>query len=142
MLIIGPSLFILIYSLDPGNILFKVTAVAIWMVSWWVSEAVPIPVTALLPMLLFPLLEIFDIKQATAPYASPIVFLFMGGFMIAIAMEKHNLHKRIALSLIKLTGTNPRGVILGFMLATALLRHVDQQYSHHRDDASCCYFYH
>ncbi len=121
MLIIGPSLFILIYSLDPGNILFKVIAVTIWMVSWWVSEAVPIPITALLPLLLFPLLGIFDIKQSTAPYASPIVFLFMGGFMIAIAMEKHNLHKRIALSIIKLTGTNPRGVILGFMLATALL---------------------
>ncbi|ELR70328.1 Sodium-dependent transporter [Fulvivirga imtechensis AK7] len=72
-------------------------------------------------MILLPLLEIFKIGEAAAPYASPIIFLFMGGFIIAIALEKHNLHLRIALNLIKITGTSGNGIILGFMLATALL---------------------
>ncbi|MEQ9438102.1 MAG: DASS family sodium-coupled anion symporter [Cyclobacteriaceae bacterium] len=124
-LLAGPLLFLLIYflvsidGLDPKAI--KVLAVAGWMVLWWVTETVPLPVTALLPLLLFPILDIFPIAEATAPYASPIVFLFMGGFLIALAMERRNLHRRIALNLIRLTGTNANGIILGFMLATAFL---------------------
>ncbi len=99
----------------------QVIAVAAWLVVWWMTEAVPLPVTALLPLVLFPLLGIFTMGEATAPYASPIVFLFMGGFLIALAMEKRNLHRRIALNLIRLTGTDANGIILGFMLATAFL---------------------
>ncbi|MGB3849485.1 MAG: DASS family sodium-coupled anion symporter [Tunicatimonas sp.] len=124
-LFIGPLLFWLVTAfltvegLD-GNAV-RVIAVAAWLVTWWMTEAVPLPVTALLPLLLFPLLGIFTIGEATAPYASPIVFLFMGGFLIALAMEKRNLHRRIALNLIRLTGTDANGVILGFMLATAFL---------------------
>jgi len=99
----------------------KVIAIAALMLIWWVTEAIPIAATALLPIILFPLLKVFSIKEATTPYSSPIVYLFMGGFIIALAMEKWNLHKRIALLIIQKTGTHANGVILGFMLATALL---------------------
>ncbi|MEO0331389.1 MAG: DASS family sodium-coupled anion symporter, partial [Bacteroidota bacterium] len=124
-LLFGPILFLLIYFLVSVNGLdasaTKVLAVAGWMVLWWVTEAVPLPVTALLPLILFPVLGILPTAEAAAPYASPIVFLFMGGFIIALAMEKRNLHRRIALNLIRLTGTHANGIILGFMLATAFL---------------------
>ena len=124
-LISGPILF-LIMLLAPNptpldDTAWRVIATAAWMVVWWVTEAVPIPVTAILPMSAFPLLEIFTIRDATAPYADPIIFLFMGGFLIALAMEKWNLHKRIALTIISITGTQANGIILGFMLATAFL---------------------
>jgi len=124
-IVFGPALFLAILFLHPEGYLeldgWRVMALAAWMVVWWVSEAVPIPVTAILPMILFPLLGVFDIKEATSPYGSSIIFLFMGGFMIALGMEKHNLHKRIALNLIRLTGVSGQGIILGFMLATAML---------------------
>ena len=94
---------------------------AAWMVIWWISEAAPLPITALLPIAIYPLAGIATVGQASAPYASPIIFLFMGGFMIALGLEKHNLHRRIALNLIKITGTHANGIILGFMLATAFL---------------------
>ncbi|MGH1435732.1 MAG: SLC13 family permease [Lewinella sp.] len=100
---------------------WRVLAIAALMLIWWISEAVPIPVTALLPMVLLPALQIYDMKEAAAPYASPIVFLFMGGFMLALAMEKWQLHRRIALNIVRVTGTNANGIILGFMLATAFL---------------------
>lgn len=100
---------------------WRVLAIAALMLIWWISEAVPIPVTALLPMVLLPALQIYDMDEAAAPYASPIVFLFMGGFMLALAMEKWELHRRIALNIVRITGTNANGIILGFMLATAFL---------------------
>ena len=121
----GPMAFILLLFLGGSETLtpeiWYVLALAAWMVIWWITEAVPIPVTSLLPMVVLPILNIFKISEATAPYASPIIFLFMGGFMIALALEKHKLHLRIALSLIKITGTSGNGIILGFMLATAAL---------------------
>lgn len=124
-LLFGPLLFTLILVFTPANLLspeaWRVIAVATWMITWWITEAAPIPVTAMLPMVLFPLTGIFTINQATAPYANPIIFLFMGGFMLGLGMERHNLHRRIALNLIKLTGTNPNGIILGFMLTTAFI---------------------
>lgn len=100
---------------------WKVMAVAAFMLSWWITEAVPLPVTALLPMVLLPFLKVMTMNEASAPYASPIVFLFMGGFMIAVAMERWQLHRRIALSIVQKTGTNANGIVLGFMLATAAL---------------------
>ncbi len=122
---VGPILFIVINLLPAPELIgaqgWKVISVALWMIVWWMTEAMPIPVTALLPMVLFPLLGVFDIKTATSTYANKIIYLFMGGFIIALAMEKRNLHKRIALNLIKLTGTHPNGIILGFMIATAFL---------------------
>ncbi len=124
-LIAGPVLFSILTLWNPSSSLsseaWKVIAVAAWMVIWWITEAAPIAVTALLPIVLFPLTGIFTIDEATAPYANKIIFLFMGGFMLGLAMERHNLHKRIALNLIKLTGTNPNGIILGFMLTTAFI---------------------
>ncbi len=100
---------------------WNVLAVAGWMVIWWVTEAIPIFVTAILPMVLFPLLNVFTVKEATANYAHPIIFLFFGGFLIALGIEFRNLHRRIALNLVKLTGTHPNGIIMGFMLATAFI---------------------
>jgi len=91
------------------------------MVTWWITEAMPIPVTALLPMVIFPLFQVSSVREASQPYGDPVVFLFMGGFILALALEKHNLHERIALNLIRLTGTSGNGIILGFMLATALI---------------------
>lgn len=124
-LITGPLLFAIIIFWSPETALnplaWKVIAAAAWMVVWWVTEAAPIAVTALLPIILFPLTGVFTIDEATAPYANKIIFLFMGGFLLGLAMERHNLHKRIALNLIKLTGTNPNGIILGFMITTAFI---------------------
>jgi len=100
---------------------WRVLAIAALMLIWWITEAVPIPVTALLPMVLLPALQIYGMEKAAAPYASPIVFLFMGGFMLALAMEKWQLHRRIALNIVRITGTNANGIILGFMLATGFL---------------------
>ncbi len=124
-LLFGPLLFFLIPVLVPADLLsddaWKVIGVAAWMITWWITEAAPIPVTSMLPMVLFPLTGIFSISEATTPYSHPTIFLFMGGFMLGLAMEEHNLHKRIALNLIRLTGTNPNGIILGFMLTTAFI---------------------
>lgn len=124
-LFFGPALFALTILISPEAYLnpaaWKVIAVALWMIVWWITEAAPIAATALLPIVLFPLTGIFTIDEATAPYANKIIFLFMGGFMLGLGMERHNLHKRIALNLIKKTGTNPNGIILGFMLTTAFI---------------------
>ena len=124
-LILGPVLFAVINLLPVPDLLtpvaWKVISVAAWMIIWWVTETVPLPVTALVPLLLFPLVGVFEIKQAAAAYAHPMIFLFMGGFMIALGLEKRNLHLRIALNLIKLTGTHPNGIVLGFMLSTAFI---------------------
>jgi len=124
-LLAGPALFLVILNFVSIPALeaeaMKVVAVAVWMVIWWIVEAVPLPVTALVPLVMFPVLRVFSTGEAAAPYASPIVFLFMGGFLIALAMEKRNLHRRIALNIIRITGTHANGIILGFMIATAFL---------------------
>jgi len=123
-LLLGPILFLIINNL-PFSLLSEkgdaVIAVAVWMVLWWITEAVSIAVTALLPLVLFPLLKIMPIAAVGANYGSPIIFLFFGGFVMALALEKVNLHKRIALTIIKYTGTTPNKVVLGFMIATAFL---------------------
>ncbi|GAB5538813.1 MAG: DASS family sodium-coupled anion symporter [Salibacteraceae bacterium] len=93
--------------------------VASWMVLWWILEVLPIYITAMLPMVLFPTLGILPLKETFIPYASPIIFLFLGGFLIALALEKRKIHERLAFGIIRLTGTRPKGIILGFMVATA-----------------------
>jgi sodium-dependent dicarboxylate transporter 2/3/5 len=122
---IGPLLFLILISLPQipsiSPLAQKSLAVAIWMLSWWISEVVEIPVTALLPLVLFPLLGILDMETAAKAYGNPVIFLFMGGFMLALALEKHKLHLRIALTIVKLTGTHANGIIWGFMVATAFL---------------------
>ncbi|MFY0602813.1 MAG: DASS family sodium-coupled anion symporter [Flavobacteriaceae bacterium] len=123
-LLLAPILFLLVINL-PFHLVSEqgdaVIAVAIWMVLWWITEAVHIAVTALLPLILFPLLKVMAISDVGANYGSPIIFLFFGGFVLALALEKVNLHKRIALTIIRLTGTTPNKVILGFMMATAFM---------------------
>jgi sodium-dependent dicarboxylate transporter 2/3/5 len=122
---LGPiSFLVLLLALPEDGIgpeSHKVLALASWMVIWWMTEAVPIPVTALLPMILFPFMGVMKLSEAAGPYANPIIFLFLGGFFIALALEKHRLHERIALQLIRLTGTSGNGIIMGFMLATGLI---------------------
>ncbi|MFY0625329.1 MAG: SLC13/DASS family transporter [Reichenbachiella sp.] len=124
-LICGPLVFILIYFIVPFDGLSSegrgVLACTTWLAIWWMTEAIPVEATALLPIILFPLTGSLDIKSTTFPYANPIIYLFLGGFIIAIAIEKCNLHRRIALNIIALIGTNPRRVILGFMIATGFL---------------------
>jgi sodium-dependent dicarboxylate transporter 2/3/5 len=121
-LFLGPVLFVifnLLPELIPGNPTANaVIATAGWMIVWWITEAVSISVTALLPLLLFPLLDVMPIGEVGANYGSPIIFLFFGGFVLALALEKVNLHRRIALTIINWTGTTPEKVVLGFMIAT------------------------
>ena len=122
--IAGPLLCVLVLLLPVDLInpaIDKVIAVALWMIAWWITEAVSISITALIPLALFPLLGIGDIKSVASNYANPIVYLFFGGFVIALALENVQLHKRIALSILKITGTKANGIILGFMIATALM---------------------
>ncbi|EDP71519.1 anion transporter [Flavobacteriales bacterium ALC-1] len=123
-LLLAPTLFIILQILPFELISEKadiVIGIALWMVIWWITEAVSISVTALLPLLLFPLFKIMPIADVGANYGSPIIFLFFGGFVLALALEKVNLHKRIALTIINWTGTSPNKVILGFMIATAFM---------------------
>ena len=100
---------------------WRLVAMAVWMVAWWLSEAVPIPATALLPMILMPLFSIDKIKPVAANYAHPLIYLFLGGFLLAAAMQHVGLHRRIALKIVSRIGSSPSRIILGFMLATAFL---------------------
>ena len=123
-LLLGPILFFIVVNLPFFLISEKgdaVIAVALWMVIWWITETVNIAVTALLPLILFPLLKVMEIDAVGANYGSPIIFLFFGGFVLALALEKVNLHKRIALNIVKFTGTTPNKVVLGFMIATGFM---------------------
>ncbi|MEM9226050.1 MAG: SLC13 family permease, partial [Pseudomonadota bacterium] len=96
-------------------------ALLVWMAIWWATEAIPIPVTSLLPMVILPLAGAGTHRTVAAGYASHIVMLLLGGFIIALGLERWNLHKRIALNTISIVGMSPRRLVLGFMVATALL---------------------
>ena len=121
----GPIVALLLILMPaPGDMpleAWRLVAMASWMVIWWLTEAVPIPATALLPIVLMPLLEIDKIKPVAANYAHPLIFLFLGGFLLAAAMQRVGLHRRIALQIVSRIGTSPSRIILGFMLATAFL---------------------
>lgn len=106
-------------GMDPVQ--WRVAGVGLLMATWWITEVLPIPVTALLPLALLPLLGTSTMEEAAAPFADPIIFLFLGGFMIAQAMQRWDLHRRLALGIILRTGTAPRRLIGGFMVATAFL---------------------
>ncbi|HEY5551056.1 MAG TPA: SLC13 family permease, partial [Opitutaceae bacterium] len=124
-LVIGPALLLLtLATAPPGGLSvegWRTAGAAALMAVWWISEAVPIPVTALVPLALFPFLGLGSIKDVAAPYANPIVFLFLGGFVIALAMQRWGLHRRVAIGLIGAMGTRPTRIIAGFLLAGALV---------------------
>lgn len=122
--LIGPIFFVLVLLINPFHldpVANKVLAAAVWMIAWWIGEAIPMPAVAIMPLVLFPLMGISTISATAAPYANEVIFLFMGGFMIGLGIEKWNLHKRIALSIVQFTGTGGNRIILGFILATGFI---------------------
>jgi sodium-dependent dicarboxylate transporter 2/3/5 len=124
-LIVAPliSLFIILFAdLEPGNpAITNCFAIALLMAIWWVTEAIPLAATAMLPVALFPLLGVADGKTISAMYFNHLIFLFIGGFLMALAMQRWNLHKRIALRILLMIGVSPGRILLGFMIATAFL---------------------
>jgi len=124
-LLLGPLLFLLVVCL-PGLTGLEdapraVLAVTLWVATWWISEALPIPATSLLPIVLLPMSGGADERTATMAYGNPIVFMYMGGFTIALAIQKWSLHRRIAMVIVSLVGTGGQRITLGIMLATAFL---------------------
>ena len=123
-LVAGIIVALFFYLINPFSVSDSantVLSIAALMITWWITEALPMPVVALLPLILFPLLKLNDLKSVAVNYTDPVIFLFMGGFMIGLAIEKWNLHRRIALGIIKITGTSGNRIILGFILATGLI---------------------
>jgi len=124
-LLLGPLLAItMIMAGAPAGLSeagWMTAAVGILMAVWWATEAVPIAVTALLPIVVFPLLGIATIQDTTAPYANKVIYLFLGGFIVAFAMQRWNLHRRIALTVLQHVGGNGRSLVGGFMLASAVI---------------------
>jgi solute carrier family 13 (sodium-dependent dicarboxylate transporter), member 2/3/5 len=125
LILIGPlaaSLIWLFTDLDPVNPKVTLMAgVAVWMSLWWFTEAVHLAVTALIPFLIMPLLGIADTKSVAQQYTDSIIFLFIGGFMLAFAIEKWHLHKRIAIRILSIVGTKPHNILLGVMLSAYLI---------------------
>ena len=124
-LLLGPTLFVLLLlmptpaAMQPEGM--KVAAVTLLMAIFWITEAIPIPATALFPIALFPMLGVMPTAKVTTSYANHLIYLFMGGFFIAMAIERWHLHKRIALHTVHIIGVTHNRVILGFMVATAFL---------------------
>jgi solute carrier family 13 (sodium-dependent dicarboxylate transporter), member 2/3/5 len=120
----GIAVALLVYFINPFQVsenAARVLAVGGLMITWWIAEALPMPVVALVPLVLFPLFKINTIKATAGSYGNENIFLFMGGFMLGLAIEKWNLHRRIALSIVNITGTSGNRIVLGFILATGLL---------------------
>jgi di/tricarboxylate transporter len=133
-LVAGPLLALLVFATLPdayttadgepaslGTAGRATAAVAVWMATWWLSEAISLYATALLPLALFPLLGAASIRATAAPYAHELIFLFMGGFLLALAMQRWGLHRRIALTALLLFGDRPSHMVGGFMVVTAML---------------------
>ncbi|MEM9054517.1 MAG: SLC13 family permease, partial [Pseudomonadota bacterium] len=124
-LVLGPALAALMLLIGaPDGLEFPAWATGalmVWMAIWWATEPIPIPVTSLLPLVILPLVGAGSPKQIGAGYADHIVLLLLGGFIVALSIERWNLHKRIALNVVSRVGASPRSLIAGFMIATALL---------------------
>ncbi|MEC3879006.1 SLC13 family permease [Parapedobacter sp. 10938] len=124
LLFTGPLLFLIIHHVPLAGLSAEgqaVLACTAWIAFWWITEAVELPVTSILPILIFPLSGAMTVEQTTSSYGSPFIFLFMGGFIVGLAIEKWELHKRIAYGIIGAIGTSEKKVLLGFMLATGFL---------------------
>ena len=124
-LVAGPMFALVMYAAlgstdlqPPARI---TAALAVWMATWWIFEAIPLAATSLLPIIVLPLTGVMSTREATAPFAHEIIFLFLGGFLLGMSLEKWGAHRRIALSIIRLVGFGPRQIIAGFMIASALL---------------------
>ena len=120
----SPILFAIILSYPIGGLAFEaklVLGLSVWMAVWWATEAIPFYVTASIPFFVFPLLNVADIDKVISAYGDKLVFLLMGGFLVAKAIEKVNLHKRFALNTLKIVGTKPKNIILGFIIVTGCM---------------------
>src|SRR5688500_2277509 len=118
----GLACVLMLLAPPPGGVkveAWRTAAVATLMAIWWISEAIPIAATALVPLVLFPLLGIASITGAAAPYANPVIFLFLGGFLLAAAFQRCGLHRRMALAIVGAVRTRPDRLVLGFLTATA-----------------------
>src|SRR5690625_3488958 len=124
-LIIGPLLFILtLLFFQPEGLSNEgqaILASTLWIATWWMTEAIPIPATSLLPLILFPMTGALGVSSTASAYGNGTIFLFLGGFVLALAMERWNLHRRIAVNIILVMGTNTNRIVLGFMVATGFL---------------------
>jgi len=124
-LFLGPGLFVTMLlagaPVELSTAAWTTAAIGIFMAVWWATEAVPIAVTALLPIVMFPMFDIASIQDTVPPYANKVIFLFLGGFIVAFAMQRWNLHRRIALTVLQYAGGNGRSLVGGFMLASALI---------------------
>ena len=124
LLLAGIAIALFFYFVNPFGVARQasiVLSIAVLMITWWVTEALPMPVVAMLPLVLFPLLGIADLSTVAVSYGDQIIFLFLGGFMLGLAIEKWNLHRRIALGIVKITGTSGDRIVLGFILATGFI---------------------
>ncbi len=124
--ILGPAIFVIMLATDQWQdvmpaVAWRTAAVALWMAVWWATEAIPVAATAFLPLIIFEPTGISSLRDAAAPYANPIIYLFLGGFLLAIAVERWNLHRRISLAILDRTGTDGRRLVGGFMLVCAML---------------------
>jgi sodium-dependent dicarboxylate transporter 2/3/5 len=120
--LVASILFLLFVDLEPGHpAVTRTAAVALLMAIWWITEAVPLAITSLLPLILFPTLGIMSGNVVAPLYINNIIFLFIGGFLVALAMQRWGLHKRIALRILLWFGIRPRGIILGLMVAAAFM---------------------
>jgi len=111
-------------SAPPSNMseqAWATAGVGMLMVTWWATQVLPIPVTSLIPIVLFPLIGISSVTEAATPYANPVIFLLLGGFIIATALQRWQLHRRLALLVLRIAGSHPHSIIGGFMFASAFL---------------------
>jgi sodium-dependent dicarboxylate transporter 2/3/5 len=125
-LVLGPAICLVMVASAPSQqmmpeVAWRVAAVALWMATWWATEAIPVPATAFIPLVTFDLLGIAPIGVTVKSYAHPTIYLFLGAFIVALAVEKWTLHRRLALWILGRTGTDGRRLVLGFMLVAALL---------------------
>ncbi|MDX1482030.1 MAG: DASS family sodium-coupled anion symporter [Woeseiaceae bacterium] len=124
--VLGPLLFVIMLGTESVQDVmslqaWRVAAIGLWMAVWWSTEAIPVPVTAFMPLVLFEPMGIASFRDAAAPYANPTIYLYLGGFMMALAIERWNLHRRISLAILDKTGTNGRRLVGGFMFVSATL---------------------